>query len=961
MQSNSPQDHYLFLLLIQLSQLKDRHLVLRIFTQAMEAMWPGLTLKWADGPETPDEPCLSVRTLSGNYGRILTKGSESQLPAQDRQLLGNAVNMLALLLERLDHKQQLESRKAELEGDVLSRTSELRDSEERYRALFAAVSDPVLVADRDTGILVECNEAAERFFGRSREQLIGRPQSVLHPPHTRLVNGVTEDFKRKVTDPRGLEEIKLLASDGDVRDAEVTASVFDIGDNKLVLGVFRDITERKRAEEELRRREKDLMESQRFAHVGNWRLDIVTNEVEWSEELYKMFGYDPALPPPPYTEHMKLFTPESWELLFPALTRTKEKGIPYEFELEMLKKNGDSGWMWVRGEPILDSKGSIVGLWGAAQDITERKRVQDELRKTKEMLAADLQVMTKLQALSSQHMDEGGLPSLLENALDTAIGISEADMGNIQLLNTKSNCLEIVAHRGFQKPFLDFWNSVQEGQGACGSSMACGERILVEDVMTSPIFAGKPALDIQLEAGVRAVQSTPLINRAGKVLGAFSTHYREPQKWNSQRLRYLDLLTRQISDMVDQELSRQILCQSKVEAESASKSKSEFLANMSHEIRTPLNGILGMLQLMGTTALDEEQKEYILRAIKSSTRLTRLLSDILDLSKIEAGKLSIYESVFEMASLKQSVLELFELAANEQQIDLDFNVSDDMPQWLVGDETRLRQILFNLVGNAIKFSPHGRVTIDASPLPSSVGSQLRVLLTVSDTGIGIADDVLESIFEPFTQAEGAYTRRFQGAGLGLAIVRKLVAMLGGELAIDNTEGAGTTVYLSLPFRLTANSQGIVEQTFRGVILRPEKILQVLLVDDDEVSLTTARKMLEKFGYVVETAGDGQEVLNMLGRRAFDLILMDVQMPVLDGVEATMRIRGSEAGSSNKDIPIIAMTAYAMSGDKEKFLAAGMDDYISKPLDMAELEAVIRRVMEKWAPEEYSRLRGDRLG
>ena len=377
-------------------------------------------------------------------------------------------------------------------------------------------------------------------------------------------------------------------------------------------------------------------------------------------------------------------------------------------------------------------------------------------------------------------------------------------------------------------------------------------------------------------------------------------------------------------------------------ANCANTAKSGFIANMSHEIRTPLNGILGMLQLLETTNPNEEQKEYLLAATISTKRITRLLSDVLDLSRIEAGKLNVKETVFTLGALKDALEELFAAATKGKNIGFEFAFDERVPPLLFGDSDKLLQILFILIGNAIKFTEKGNIRVEFTTLPNNCIGSSRILFAVTDTGVGIPDHVVDNIFETFTQAEETMTKTFQGAGLGLSIVRQLVKLMKGALAVDSTHGKGTTVYLSVPFKLPEALH--TDQTVSTQLQIYPLQLRILLAEDDEVNQLTGKRMLENLGCSVMTAKDGQEALKLNAEQKFDLILMDIQMPVLNGVEATKAIRGASNLGAKSRVPIIAMTAYAMAGDKQKFLAAGMDDYISKPVDKAALVEVIERVL-----------------
>jgi signal transduction histidine kinase/DNA-binding NarL/FixJ family response regulator len=590
-----------------------------------------------------------------------------------------------------------------------------------------------------------------------------------------------------------------------------------------------------------------------------------------------------------------------------------------------------------------DPQGALLGGFGTVQDISERKRAEERTRLlsdvTAQLLASD-QPQRIVEVLCRRVMDHLGCHAFFNFLLDE-------QAGRLHL----NACAGIPDETARAIEWLDF------GVAVCGCVARDGCRIVAEHVQTT----SDPRADLVRSLGIQAYACHPLLNQ-GRTIGTLSFGSRSKPAFTDEEL---DLM-KAVADHVAIAMQRIRLLESLERharaAEMANQAKTQFLANMSHELRTPMNAILGMIDVALPKATDPVVQDCLQTAKGSADLLLTLLNDLLDSAKIESGKLELESAPFSLRRMLDQVTRVLSVRASEKGLCFCCRIPNETPDAVMGDRMRLQQVLLNLAGNAIKFTECGEVEIRLRAVSRDGEASLE--FAVRDTGIGIPPFGLERLFQPFAQVDASMARRFGGTGLGLSISKSLVELMGGGIWVESEMGKGSTFYFTVRLPLATELPPDIE----APVAHPTAArgqLRVLLVEDNPANQKLATYILQDRGHIVEIAGDGLEALCLAEQNRYDVILMDVQMPGMSGLEATAAIRKREAekgsgfriqdsegdgGCPNPDprtlnpepsrVPIIAMTAHAMKGDRERCLAAGMDGYLSKPVNALEMIGLV---------------------
>ena len=938
------------------------------------------------------------------------------------------------------------SKRKELEAALLR-------SETRYRALFEKTHAMMLILDPKTANIVDVNPAAAAFYGWSREDM--RHMSLAEISTYPLAQ-IIEEMESVVLERKKYFTFQHRRADGQIRDVEIYSTPIEQQDQILICSIVHDVTERKLALKAIRDSEEKIRQvNERFnlamesAGIGIWDYDLFEKKVLWDDQMMRLNKLEDNSVEMTYEDSFRTIHPNDREKMHTDMHNTLHGNMPFDTDYRIIWPNNEIRSLKAIGRVSRDESGYPVRITGISYDITDQNRIEQAL-KISEKKYRD--IFNSFPDIYYQTDLDGNLlvvsPSVLNLSGYTPDELVGQNVGSLYANATDRMRFVAALMSESNGKVNDFVTTLRKKDGTLVPVSITSKMVLQSDEERPDVVEGSVRDITVRKKSEEQIRSTmEELKHVNEQLEAAIAHSREMAK----------------------------------QAEAANVAKSAFLANMSHEIRTPMNGIIGMTALMLDTNLTRDQHRYAEIVKSSSESLLVLINDILDYSKIEAGKLQMDSLDFDLRSMIDDFSSILSVRSKEKGLGFACIVSPEVPAYFRGDPGRLRQILVNLTGNAIKFTAKGEVVVRLD-IVTETDEKALVKFTVRDTGIGIPQDKLSSLFKRFSQVDSSITRKYGGTGLGLAISKQLVELMGGEIGVNSTEGKGSEFWFSVqlakhlapphmeiklaevqnahilivddseasrqkladlirswnarpavaengrsaldellqaekagdPFQAaildkqmpgldgvtlaqTIKSDARIKNTrlvlmtdlgqvgegkqmeeigVAGYLTKPvhqsdlfdclsvilagdalkqpvhplvtrhliselrRTNLRILLVEDNEINQQVALGLLMKLGFKADVANNGAEAVHTLINKDYDLVLMDIQMPVMDGFEATSRIRDPQSGVRNQAVKIIAMTANAMQGDREACLDAGMDDYIAKPITSQSLSRAL---------------------
>jgi PAS domain S-box-containing protein len=870
-----------------------------------------------------------------------------------------------------------------LRSDITARKQaelELNESESRHRLLIDTALD-ALVAMDERGVVTLWNPQAERTFGFTREDAVGRDlDELVIPERLRAAHraGLARYLSTGEARVAGRRiEVPAVRKDGVEITIELAVTPVRTERGALFSAFLRDITERKRAEEAIQAASGMLRRTGTMARVGGWELEVATRKLTWSDEVYRIHEVEPGTPIT-VEQAIAFYAPRARAPIAGAVEAGLVQGTPWDLELPLITAKGTPIWVRAQGEAIVRD-GAVVRLCGAFQDVTERTKARQELENAHRDLESRVQERTaelseayaRLQGEAAEREKAEGQAQEARDRARTMVGYLVAlDRVNLKLLECDSvehigqTVTEALVH-DFGGYFARLWRVGPGDRCAeCPLAEHCPDRAQCLHLVASaghythidgphgrvPIGAFKigriaqgmgkvVSNDVQhdervhdriwaAEHGLVSFAGLPL-HQKGRIVGVVAMFSRSTLP--ADLVEVLDLFSHSIVAAIDN-------VEQRLAVAAASRAKSDFLACMSHELRTPLNGVLGMVDLLQRTPLDAGQQRYALLAKSSGEMLLALIKDILDFSKIEVGKLELDHTDFCLRTAIESVATNLAAQAEAKGLELICGVHPLLVNNVRGDPGRLQQVLANLLGNAVKFTESGHVVVRATPERDD-GDHCIVRFTVTDTGIGISGDKIERLFRSFSQADTSMTRRFGGTGLGLAISKRLVELMGGEIGVASEPGSGST------FWFTARLE-------RGAPKRPRRSLgdlrsmRVLIVDDNEINREILTEHLCALGLTCDAVAGAPEALERLreearGERPFDMAILDMQMPHVDGEQLARVIRSEPA---MRQLPLVLATSVGLPSDEAHLRQIGFSGWLCKPATQSQLVDAIVEAM-----------------